>query len=204
MTIFGEQVGEMSFSLLASPASEGLFHRAIAQSGHVRSLMASEAYNAEREYPMVDRGSWEVVRELGLSNASVDAEALRAVSMLDLLAAYFELEEDHIQPAVIRDGVVIPEEGVLAALADPRYAKNVPVMAGTTRDEVTLWLGLSRYFVDVSYPLQSLACEAPDQRPGALRILGRHALTRLEIGRCGRSSVGYARGGLHRVVCLSV
>ena len=26
-------------------------------------------------------------------------------------------------------------------------------MAGTTRDEVTLWLGLSRYFVDVSYPL---------------------------------------------------
>ena len=154
VTIFGESAGGRNvFSLLASPASEGLFHRAIAQSGHVRSLTADEAHNAEREYPMVDRGSWEVVRELGLSNASVDAEALRAVSMVDLLAAYFELEEDHIQPAVIRDGVVIPEEGVLAALADPRYAKNVPVMAGTTRDEVTLWLGLSRYFVDVSYPL---------------------------------------------------
>ena len=154
VTIFGESAGGRNvFSLLASPASEGLFHRAIAQSGHVRSLTADEAHNAERKYPMVDRGSWEVVRELGLSNASVDAEALRAVSMVDLLAAYFELEEDHIQPAVIRDGVVIPEEGVLAALADPRYAKNVPVMAGTTRDEVTLWLGLSRYFVDVSYPL---------------------------------------------------
>ena len=154
VTIFGESAGGRNvFSLLASPASEGLFHRAIAQSGHVRSLTADEAHNAEREYPMVDRGSWEVVRELGLSNASVDAEALRAVSMVDLLAAYFELDEDHIQPAVIRDGVVIPEEGVLAALADPRYAKNVPVMAGTTRDEVTLWLGLSRYFVDVSYPL---------------------------------------------------
>ena len=154
VTIFGESAGGRNvFSLLASPASDGLFHRAIAQSGHVRSLTAGEAHNAEREYPMVDRGSWEVVRELGLSNATINAEALRAVSMDDLLAAYFELDEDHIQPAVIRDGVVIPEEGVLAALADPRYAKNVPVMAGTTRDEVTLWLGLSRYFVDVSYPL---------------------------------------------------
>jgi len=154
VTIFGESAGGRNvFSLLASPEAEGLFHRAIAQSGHVRSLTAAEAHNAEREYPMVDRGSWEVVRELGLSNVSVDAETLRAVSMDDLLAAYFELEEDHIQPAVIRDGVVIPKEGVLAALADPRYAKNVPVMAGTTRDEVTLWLGLSRYFVDVSYPL---------------------------------------------------
>jgi len=154
VTIFGESAGGRNvFSLLASPASDGLFHRAIAQSGHVRSLTAGEAHNAEREYPMVDRGSWEVVQELGFSNAAVDAEALRAVPMYDLLAAYFELDEDHIQPAVIRDGVVIPEEGVLAALSDPRYAKNVPVMAGTTRDEVTLWLGLSRYFVDVSYPL---------------------------------------------------
>ena len=154
VTIFGESAGGRNvFSLLVSPASDGLFHRAIAQSGHVRSLTAGEAHNAEREYPMVDRGSWEVVQELGFSNAAIDAEALRAVSMDDLLAAYFALDEDHIQPAVIRDGVVIPEEGVLAALADPRYAKNVPVMAGTTRDEVTLWLGLSRYFVDVSYPL---------------------------------------------------
>ena len=154
VTIFGESAGGRNvFSLLASPVAEGLFHRAIAQSGHVRSLTASEAYNPKREFPMVDRGSWEVVQALELSNTSVDAETLRAVSTEDLLAAYFELEEDHIQPAVIRDGVVVPEEGVLAALADPRYAKNVPVMAGTTRDEVTLWLGLSRYFVDINYPL---------------------------------------------------
>ena len=101
---------------------------------------------------MVDRGSWEVVRELGLSNAAVDAETLRAVAMNDLLAAYFELDEDHIQPAVIARRCGDPGRGCWP-LADPRYAKNVPVMAGTTRDEVTLWLGLSRYFVDVSYPL---------------------------------------------------
>ena len=164
VTIFGESAGGRNvFSLLASPVTDGLFHRAIAQSGHVRSLTVAEAHNAEREFPMVDRGSWEVVRALDLNNASVDAAALRAIPMNELLFAYFDLEEDHIQPAVIRDGVVIPREGVLAGLANPRYAKNVPVMAGTTRDEVTLWLGLSRYFVDVSYPFTKAL-------PGKLRI----------------------------------
>ena len=41
-----------------------------------------------------------------------------------------------------------------AALANPRYAKRgVPVMAGANNEEVTLWMGLNRYFVDASYPL---------------------------------------------------
>ena len=88
VTIFGESAGGRNvFSLLASPMAEGLFHRAIAQSGHVRSLTAAEAHNAEREFPMVDRGSWEVVRELGLDNASIDAETLRTWC-LGRLAAY--------------------------------------------------------------------------------------------------------------------
>ena len=164
VTVFGESAGGRNvFSLLASPLANGLFHRAIAQSGHVRSVGMAEAYNFERQYPTVDRGSWEVVGALDLEAANTSAEALRAVPAHDLLRAYFELEEDHIQPLVIRDGVVIPAEGILAALADPQYAKSVPVMAGTTRDEITLWLGLSRYFVDVSYPLTRLL-------PARLRI----------------------------------
>ena len=164
VTVFGESAGGRNvYSLLASPLADGLFHRAIAQSGHVRSVGMDEAYNFERQYPMVDRGSWEVVEALGLSETDTTAEGLRAVTTQALLGAYFELEEDHIQPLVIRDGVVIPEEGILAALADPEYAKRVPVMAGTTRDEITLWLGLSRYFVDVSYPLTQLL-------PAKLRI----------------------------------
>ena len=164
VTVFGESAGGRNvFSLLASPLADGLFHRAIAQSGHVRSVGMDEAYNFERQYPTVDRGSWEVVGALGLEAANTSAEALRAVPAHDLLRAYFGLEEDHIQPLVIRDGVVIPAEGILTALADPQYAKSVPVMAGTTRDEITLWLGLSRYFVDVSYPLTRLL-------PARLRI----------------------------------
>ncbi|MBM14131.1 MAG: carboxylesterase [Halieaceae bacterium] len=154
VTVFGESAGGRNvFSLLASPLAGGLFHRAIAQSGHVRSVGMDEAYNFERQYPMVDRGSWEVVAALGLDSANTSAANLRDVPAHELLRAYFGLEEDHIQPLVIRDGVVIPREGILTALANPRYAKGVPVMAGTTRDEITLWLGLSHYFVDVTYPL---------------------------------------------------
>ena len=52
--------------------------------------------------------------------------------------------------------MVIPEVGLQAALAEPRYAKNIPVMAGTNRDEITLWIGLNRYFIDVSFPFSKL------------------------------------------------
>ena len=44
----------------------------------------------------------------------------------------------------------------MAALGDPRYAKHIPVIAGANRDEVTLWLGTHRYFVDASYPFTRL------------------------------------------------
>ena len=157
VTLFGESAGGRNvFSLLASPMTDGLFHRAIAQSGHVRSVTRAQAYNAQRQYPRVSRGSWEVVEALGLDNDTVSAETLRGVSASALLKSYFELNDGHIQPAVIADGVVIPEVGLQAALAEPRYAKNIPVMAGTNRDEITLWIGLNRYFIDVSFPFSKL------------------------------------------------
>ena len=157
VTIFGESAGGRNvYSLLASPLTDGLFHKAIAQSGHIRSFSPAQAYNAGREFAHVDRGSWEVVDALGLTDGDVNAETMRAINAETLLRAYYELDEDHAQPAVINDGVVIPSEGLLAGLGNPRYAKNIPVMAGTTRDEITLWVGLNRYYVDVSYPLTRL------------------------------------------------
>ncbi|MDG2271689.1 MAG: carboxylesterase family protein, partial [Halioglobus sp.] len=49
------------------------------------------------------------------------------------------------------DGIVIPEQGMLAALSDSSNAKDVPVIAGANRDEVTLWLSRHRYFVNANY-----------------------------------------------------
>lgn len=157
VTVFGESAGGRNvYSLLASPVTEGLFHKAIAQSGHIRSFSPAQAYNAEREFAAVDRGSWEVIGALGLNHGQVDAVTIRAIDTQALLRAYYELPEDHVQPAIINDGVVIPAEGLLQGLANPQYAKGIPVLAGTTRDEVTLWLGLNRYYVDVTYPLTRL------------------------------------------------
>ena len=53
--------------------------------------------------------------------------------------------------STISDGLLSPRSLVSFAAE-----KNVSVMAGATRDEVTLWLGLSRYFVDVRYPFTRL------------------------------------------------
>ena len=33
------------------------------------------------------------------------------------------------------------------------YVNNVPTIAGSTRDEVKLWLATARYFVDLDYSL---------------------------------------------------
>ena len=67
VTIFGESAGGHNvLTLLASPLSEGLFHKAISQSGYVRSLSPRQAYNREREFSEVDRGSWEFTEALGL------------------------------------------------------------------------------------------------------------------------------------------
>ncbi|MFT4768981.1 MAG: para-nitrobenzyl esterase [Glaciecola sp.] len=149
VTIFGESAGGRNvYSMLASPLSAGLFHKAIAQSPTLQSYSPQQAYNEEKEYPQLSRGSWEVVANLGMQNASVTAAELRATSAEVLLGEYFAIYKDHAEPLIVNDGQVIPREGLIAALGDSRYAKNVPVMAGSNRDEVSLWLGLSRYFVD--------------------------------------------------------
>lgn len=155
VTIFGESAGGHNvFTLLASPLSEGLFHKAISQSGYVRSLSPRQAHNREREFAEIDRGSWEFTEALGLSNDTVTAESLRSLSADDIITTFYDLSSDHSSPGIINDGVVIPTEGFAAALGNPKYAKpSVPVMAGANNEEVTLWIGLNRYFVNASYPL---------------------------------------------------
>lgn len=153
VTIFGESAGGRNvLSLLASPIARGLFHKAIVQSGHARSLTPAEAYNHQRQFPQMDRGAWEVVAKLGYDNATVSARELRSASAGQILAAYFTLPKDHNEPSVIADGAVIPEQGVMAALAAWDNANiGVPVLIGSNRDETALWHGTDRYFVDATY-----------------------------------------------------
>ena len=79
---------------------------------------------------------------------------LKNLSTDDLLSIYIELDEktfDYI-PLVNRDGIVIPKEGILSALGNKKYAKEVPVIFGSNRDELSLWLAVNNYFSELTYP----------------------------------------------------
>ena len=163
VTIFGESAGGHNvFALLASPLANGLFHKAISQSGYTTSAPQESAYNLNAADPLIKRGSWQIVNKIldkPLTNYSVDEvrQSLRTMDAREFVGLYYgDLPTYDEIPLTTIDGIVIPKEGMEAALGMTEYAKNVPVIAGATKDEVSLWLGLHRYFLDTSYILTKL------------------------------------------------
>ena len=157
VTIFGESAGGHNvFALLASPLSKGLFHRAISQSGYTTSHSLEDGFNAQGKNAMIKRGSWQILQSLMQSgelspSVSSPTELLRSLDARLLVGEYYKNESDDNIPLTMRDGIVIPDVGLLSALGQKEYRKDVPVMAGATKDEVALWHGLHRYFMDTTY-----------------------------------------------------
>ena len=146
----------------------------------MRSLSPRQAHNREREFAEIDRGSWEFTEALGLSNDTVTADSLRGISADDIITTFYDLSSDHSSPGIINDGVVIPTEGFAAALGNPKYAKpSVPVMAGANSEEVTLWIGLNRYFVNASYPLTKWLPPKVSLKNPSVQILGSSAFRKV-------------------------
>ena len=154
VTVFGESAGGHNvFALLVSPLSDGLFHKAISQSGYLETATVHEAINQNMAHPEMRRSSSQLFSAMVDSGelAEVSSESIYGVPGARLLEHYTALDNDGDIPLSTADGIVLPKEGMLAALADSTKAKNVPVIAGANRDEVTLWLGTHRYFVDADY-----------------------------------------------------
>ncbi len=168
ITIFGESAGGHNvLALLTSPLTMGLFHKAIAQSGYSTSTSLERAYDYGNKDSLIKRGSWRMVNELlsthyGPSfsqNKMSDHEVrqkLRDTDAKEFVRLYVGLRDEGSMPLTTADGVVIPSMGLRNALESKVYAKNIPVISGTNRDELTLWLGIHRYFMDLSYPLTRL------------------------------------------------
>ena len=159
VTIFGESAGGHNvYALLASPLSDGLFHKAISQSGYTSSHSVLDAINENARNPLVKRGSWQIVNQIVKSSdsASEVRRQLKSIDARKFVGLYYKEEGIDSMPLTTRDGIVIPDIGLLAALGEPQYAKNVPVMAGATKDEVALWNGLHRYFMDTEYRFTKL------------------------------------------------
>jgi para-nitrobenzyl esterase len=154
VTIFGESAGGHNvFALLASELSEGLFHKAISQSGYLETATVEEAINAADSYPRMRRSSSQLFASMMEAGelAEVSTDSIYRVPGTTLIEYYLALDSQGDIPLTTADGIVIPREGMLAGLENAGKAKRVPVIAGANRDEVTLWLGMHRYFVDADY-----------------------------------------------------
>ena len=166
VTIFGESAGGRNvFALLAMPLAEGLFHRAIAQSGIPGSTILSRAENYRDDpRPKARLSSRELVLQwlqtAGLASNPVDAREiqdsldagelaafLRGLTLEQLFASLEVPGGMYRAPQHFRDGTVLPEDSLLAVLADPARWNQVPLITGTNRDEMKLFLAMNPEYV---------------------------------------------------------
>jgi para-nitrobenzyl esterase len=129
ITIVGESAGSMSISLLmVSSAREGLFDRAILQSGALNLIHESDiAADLGRRY-----------REI-LGSGAADLDALRQVPLEQLLSAQAKIDAevlDGLPASPVYDGDLLP-----ASLSDALRTDtpSIPMIAGSNRDEVRLF-----------------------------------------------------------------
>ena len=127
ITIFGESAGAMSVcTLMAAPEAEGLFAAAIMQSGSCRAVSTLEemysfatTYAAEASCPVSGASALDCMQD-------ADGAAL-----IDRLS--FDAVDDALQPTI--DGVLLDD---LPELMIERRGTNVPLLAGSNRDEVRI------------------------------------------------------------------
>lgn len=167
VTIFGESAGGRNvYSLLASPLAKGLFQRAISQSGSVSTTPRWRAENFHDEpQPGMALSSREWL-SLQLQNAgrATDSDAARAAQLLmsseDVRNFMYSRSAEQIlegisgsagmysAPQSFRDGTVLPRDTLYNVFRDPTRYNSVPLITGTNRDELKLFLAQSPEFVE--------------------------------------------------------
>jgi para-nitrobenzyl esterase len=168
VTVFGESAGgRNTFSMLLTPRARGLFHRAIVQSGAIRtSPMARAEHFVDTPEPGDPWSSGEVLlkllirdgeakdRESGRARLAAMSDArvagyLRGKSAYEVLSVYEgnRLGGMYSIPQMPRDGNVLPEEKAIEALARPGGYNRVPVILGSNRDESKLFLAFGSPYV---------------------------------------------------------
>jgi para-nitrobenzyl esterase len=162
VTIFGSSAGAWDcLALLSSPKANGLFHRVIPMSGgtYTRSLDEAADY-IDTQTRTITASSGELLLQLLMvdGRAHDRAAAMLAVARMShsQIAAYLRSKsyaelrtadalvvgEKGLSPLAmpIRDGTVIPRDGIAASFASQRYYNQVPVLIGTARDEDQAYL----------------------------------------------------------------
>ena len=175
VTIFGESAGGHNvLSLLSSPLSDGLFHKAISQSGYTTTYTTDQAIgiNASGEIENAlgsdqvlvqhDSSGYGSIKKLFEENPikyAVEYQRyLRSIDGKKLLETYKYIADESFDrlPLTTRDGLLINFDGMSAGLRASKNKNNIPVIAGSNKDELSLWLSGNRYFVKSSFPLSKL------------------------------------------------
>lgn len=143
VTLFGESAGAAAICrLMVSPRAAGLFHRAIAQSGHARGRNR-RLRESTRTGEAAEEVGRQIARALGCgdeANAAA-AAALRARTPAELLVATRPVQGlfgPGLKFAPVVDGVLLPDDPE-QLFRQGRFAP-IPFLIGTNADEGTIFL----------------------------------------------------------------
>jgi para-nitrobenzyl esterase len=172
VTIYGESAGGFNvLSLMASPLARGLFHKAIVQSGGLNIFTRKQSQvpwkNQGGNHVMTSQemtANWLVRsgRAPGKTSAmlmqsDLDSQALsnwlRSLPLQDIFDIFDASFAGMIEmPLLIGDGYVLPEMTAVEIFSDPALYANVPVILGTNRDEVALFLAFLAFLAFLGFP----------------------------------------------------
>lgn len=125
ITLFGESAGAANImALVASPLAEGLFAKAIAQSGIPHSVSRS---NAQEKVALV-------LKKL-LNGRSASRKALQSLPAGDVIRAFATTDNRLDIPTLIADGVVLPEGDLTGLIVNRLSQTHLPFLFGSNRDE---------------------------------------------------------------------
>jgi len=171
VTIFGESAGGTNvLTMMASPLANGLFHRAIVQSGGLHPVPVADAQNylddAVEGGPLSSR---EIVNNLLVNDGSAAdrdaAKALQDEMRAEEIAGYVRGKSPEEifaacqyegpkgskvgLPTVFGDGYVLPEGMTNAEMFyDTANYNLVPVILGSNRDESKLFMMMDDDYID--------------------------------------------------------
>lgn len=171
VTIAGESAGGRNvLILLISPSAKGIFHRAIVQSGRPNTT------------PMEDgeASTLELLQRLLMNDGTATDEAAAKASLEDMsnaeIASYLRSKTSQEILACCSlgafglldgflfnyaDGAVIPEKG-FKTFVDGTYPNKVPIILGTNKEEMKLFMFADPYFKDEDDLYQAAASYLSD------------------------------------------
>jgi len=166
VTLFGESAGGFdTLAMMASPLAEGLFHRAIVQSGGFQSMPMAMAQDAAGSGGHAFSSS-EIVNKLLVADGTVADETSAGEYAQDLSRTqlrqylygkkpddFYTLFEDFgfgmvDLPNHFRDGTVLPLMPTQEIFSNSDNHNMVPIILGTNRDESALFMARDPRYVD--------------------------------------------------------